>query len=254
MNLPVDIVMADLLAFAEASVVSIPGFADPFSSLSHLLGAGIFALLSVPLLKRGQGEAQREASLIVFSLGVLFLLTASGINHLLDPQGTPHFIVQRLDHAAIFTLIACSFTPIHVILFKGKGKWGTLAVIWSLAILGITLKSLYFNAISPWLGTALYIGMGWIGLGSWLSIVNRYGFAFARPIMWGGLAYTLGAVLDGLHWPVVITGIVQSHEVFHVAVLLGLGFHWAFIYQIADWPIKSHKRALAPAEFDLHPA
>ncbi|WP_231936330.1 PAQR family membrane homeostasis protein TrhA [Bythopirellula polymerisocia] len=218
-------------------MISITGFSDPFSSLSHLLGAFVFAVLSAFMLRRGRGDSWRVASLAMFCLGAVFLLTISGVNHLIARQGAAHLVIQRLDHAAIFALIACSFTPIHMILFHGWGRWGALALIWAIAFLGIILKSVYFDSISASIGTAMYIGMGWIGLGSWFSVVRRYGFYFAQPIMWGGIAYTVGAILDILQWPVLISGVIQWHEVFHVAVLMGLAFHWAFIYQIANWPL-----------------
>jgi channel protein (hemolysin III family) len=217
-----------------AQVISIPGFADPFSSLSHLLGAVIFAIFSVFLLRRGWGEPLRFASLVIFSCGTVFLLAVSGINHAIGNVGTGHIILQRLDHAAIFFLIACTFTPMHVILFRGWRRWRVLILVWTIAIAGIVLKSIYFNQISASVGTAMYIGMGWIGLVSWLKVVRRYGFDFAQPIMWGGFAYTIGGILDTLRWPVLVSGVIQWHEVFHVAVLIGLGCHWAFIYSIAN--------------------
>lgn len=219
-----------------SDIISIPGFADPFSSISHLVGAGLFAIFSMFLLMRGWGDRLRFASLALFCLGTVFLLSSSGIMHLLGPDGSAYSVMRRVDHAAIFALIACSFTPIHVILFRGRQRWTVLILVWTVAILGIAIKTVYFDSISPEVGTAIYIGMGWIGLLSWLAVVRQYGFQFARPIMWGGFAYTIGGVLDSLHWPVLIPGVIQWHEVFHVAVLIGLGCHWAFIYSIADRP------------------
>jgi channel protein (hemolysin III family) len=143
-------------------------------------------------------------------------------------------VLRILDHDAIFTLIACSFTPVHVILFRGVGRWGMLLLIWTFAAVAITIKSVYFDALPDFLGTALYLGMGWIGLASGIPLWRRYGFAFVAPVLWGGVAYSIGAVLDSLRWPIIVPGVVQWHEVFHVAVLMGLSFHWAFIYSIAD--------------------
>jgi channel protein (hemolysin III family) len=209
--------------------------------MSHLLGAGLFTLFSVFLLRRGRGDAFRVASLAIFCLGTVFLLSSSGVTHLLGRDGTAHSVMRRIDHAAIFALIACSFTPIHVILFKGRQRWIVLVVVWIVAVLGISIKTIYFDSIPPALGTAIYIGMGWIGLASWWAVVKEYGFQFARPIMWGGFAYTVGGVLDSLHWPVLISGVIHWHEVFHVAVLIGLACHWAFIYSIADRPLPRHE-------------
>jgi channel protein (hemolysin III family) len=219
------------------NIISIPGFADPFSSMSHLFGAVLFTVFSGFLLHRGRGDAMRMASLAVFCFGTVFLLTASGVTHLVTRDGTAYSVMRRVDHAAIFALIACSFTPMHVILFQGRQRWIVLILVWLIAILGIAIKTVYFDLIPPAVGTAIYIGMGWIGLASWLAVVKEYGFQFAQPIMWGGLAYTIGGVLDSLHWPVLISGIVQWHEVFHVAVLIGLGCHWAFVYTIANRPL-----------------
>jgi channel protein (hemolysin III family) len=219
-----------------ANVISISGVADPFSSLSHLLGAVMFSIFSVFLLRRGWGDPLRVASLVIFCCGTVFLLTVSGINHSISKTGTGHLYLQRLDHAAIFFLIACTFTPIHVILFRGRQRWVILALVWVIAVLGITFKSIYFELIPASVGTAMYIGMGWIGFASWLAVVQSYGYQFARPVMWGGFAYTIGAILDILRWPVLVSGVIQWHEIFHVAVLIGLGCHWAFIYSIANRP------------------
>jgi len=173
-------------------------------------------------------------SLAIFCLGAIFLLATSGTYHLLDPEGNARAIVRRLDHAAIFILIACTFTPTLIILFRGSRRTGMLLLIWLTAAVGIALKMFYFEAMPEKLGLALYLGMGWLGIYPSLSIWRRYGFNFVQPIFWGGLAYTLGAILEGLHWPILITGVVQWHEILHVAVLIGLTCHWAFTYQIAD--------------------
>jgi channel protein (hemolysin III family) len=218
------------------NMISIPGFADPFSSLSHLLGAALFAVFSIFLLRRGRGEPLRVVSLALFSAGTVLLLSISGLTHWIDPRGTGHRVLQRFDHAAIFILIACSFTPIHIILFRGRQRWIVVALVWLIAILGILLKTIYFESIPPRVGTAIYIAMGWIGLYSWHAVARQYGFEFAQPIMWGGIAYTIGGLLDSLHWPILVTGVIQWHEVFHIAVLIGLGCHWAFVYSIANRP------------------
>jgi channel protein (hemolysin III family) len=214
--------------------IPIPGFSDPFSSLSHLIGAGIFFALTVVLVRRGAGNTARVVSLAVFGLGAVLLLAISGTYHLLAPNGKPREVMQVLDHAAIFILIACSFTPIHFILFRGWGRWGVLLLVWGFAAAAIALKSVYFYTMPQSLSLALYLGMGWIGLGSGLALWRRYNFAFVEPILWGGIAYSIGAILEFLHWPVLLPGVLQWHEVFHVAVLVGLAFHWSFIYAIAD--------------------
>src|SRR5687767_12664077 len=81
---------------------------------------------------------------------------------------------------------------------------------------------------------AMYLGLGWLGLISTVAIALRSGVRFILPLVWGALAYTGGAVVDFLDRPVLVAGVVGPHELFHLAVLAGISFHWAFIRGIAD--------------------
>ena len=218
--------------------IPIPGFYEPFSSLSHLLGAMVFAAASYWLLRRGRGNVPRMVSLAVFCIGTVFLLSMSGWFHMLPPNWGSRLIARRLDHSAIFILIAASFTPAHVILFRGKGRVEALILIWAIAVIGIVLKMIYFHDMPRWLGIGLYLAMGWLGLFSSIALCRRYGFAFVQLLVWGGLAYTTGAILEFLRWPVLVGGVVHWHEVLHIAVLIGLSCHWAFTYKIADGHVK----------------
>lgn len=217
---------------ASGRTLAIAGFSDPVSSLTHLAGAVVFALLAVVLLRRGRGDAVRMGALLVFAFSCVLLLSLSGVYHLLSP-GTPgREVLKRLDHAAIFVLIAGSFTPVHAILFRDGWRWGMLAFIWGLALTGLTLKVVYFDAMPEWLGLAMYLGLGWMGIISGVILARRHGFRFLHLLLWGALAYTAGAVFEFLRWPVLLGGIVGPHEIFHLAVLAGIGCHWAFILRI----------------------
>ena len=158
----------------------------------------------------------------------------SGMFHLLDPGGEPRSILQRLDHAAIFTLIAGTFTPIHVLLFSGWRRWSVLAVIWLFAIAGITVKTIYFNELPEWVGLTLYLSMGWIGSLSAVLIYHLHGGRYLVPLIAGAVAYTVGAVLEFLRMPTLIEGVMGPHELFHVFVVFGIGFHWLLIARIAE--------------------
>jgi len=214
-------------------MLSIPGFSEPVSSLTHLAGAVVFAILSGFLIARGRGDARRVISLAVFALSCVLLLSFSGVYHLLSPGTPARSVLLRLDHAAIFVLIAGSFTPVHVILLRGLWHWHLLAWIWLAALAGLVLKTVYFDATPQWLGLLMYLGLGWLGLISTVALARRFGVRFVLPLVWGALAYTLGAVAEFLRWPVLVAGIVGPHEVFHLAVLAGISFHWAFMRGIA---------------------
>lgn len=209
---------------------SIPGFADPVSSLMHLLAAGVFAVLGFFLIRRARGNVGHIVAVGVFVFTCIFLLSMSGVFHLLSVGGAGRAVLQRLDHAAIFLLIAGSFTPVHCILFSGLWRWGFLLLIWGLAITGLTLKVIFFQDIPEALGLTLYLGLGWLGLASGIAVWRRYGFSFVKTLLFSALAYTSGALLDFLRWPVIVGGVLGPHELFHVAVLAGIGFHWRFVW------------------------
>jgi channel protein (hemolysin III family) len=219
---------------ALLSVAAIPGFSDPFSSISHLVGAVSFLVFGTVLLIRQRAGMGQTIAVLVFVFGVVFLLTMSGVFHLLTPGTTGRAVFQRLDHAAIFFLIAATFTPIHVIQFRGPLRWGILVFIWSATITGITLKSIYFNELPEWMSLMLYLGLGWVGGLSGYLLYRRFGFQGVRLILWGALAYTVGAVLEFARFPVLVPTVIGPHEFFHVMVLIGIVAHWMHVYRVAN--------------------
>src|SRR5947209_1613726 len=104
----------------------LPGFYEPFSSASHLLGAGVFLFLGLFLLRRGRGDRARVTYLAVYVFTGVFLLSMSGVYHMHARGGPARQILARLDHAGVFLLIAGTFTPAHGILFRGPLRWGPL--------------------------------------------------------------------------------------------------------------------------------
>lgn len=234
---------------APVVLLSIPGFSEPFSSLTHLAGAAVFAWLGWSLVGGGRGSAGRKVSLAVFAFSCVLLLSLSGVYHLLAPGGTPRYVLHRLDHAAIFVLIAGSFTPVHAMLFRGFWRWGMLAIVWTMAVTALTLKTVFFDSMPEWAGLLLYLGLGWFGLVSGVALARRFGSWFIRPLVWSALAYTFGALMDFLHWPELVPGIFGSHELFHLAVLAGIALHWKFVLGLAASAapaVRAPRRAIRP--------
>ncbi|MBM3993955.1 MAG: DNA-binding protein [Planctomycetes bacterium] len=218
---------------ADPSLYHLPGFHEPFSAISHLFGAFVFLILGAILLVRSRDNPRGLIYLAVYSSSVVLLLAMSGVYHMMVRGGMAHQVFQRLDHCAIFFLIAGTFTPALGILLEGWMRWGPLVFIWAAAIAGVTLKSIFFENMAEWLGLSLYLAMGWFGIVSGVMIARRYGYNLVRPLLYGGIAYSVGALIDFLQFLVVIPGVVHPHEIFHVAVLMGAFWHWLFIWQFA---------------------
>ncbi|RME16373.1 MAG: DNA-binding protein, partial [Bdellovibrio sp.] len=156
-------------------VISIPGFSEPVSSLTHLLAAIAAFLGAIFLLRKGRGNKLRLLALGIYSFSLVFLFSMSGVYHLLDPKGAPRMVFQRLDHAGIWVLIAGTFTPLHVIAMRGFWRWGVVLSVWTLAITGLTLEVVFFQTIPEWLILLFFLGFGWVGFLTAYKLRKIYG-------------------------------------------------------------------------------
>jgi channel protein (hemolysin III family) len=206
---------------------------DPFSSFTHLIGAIAFAWLGVLTVRQAGADPARRTALVLFTFCCSMMLLVSGLFHLMPHGGAARYVMHRVDHAAIFIFIAATFTPIHAILFRGLGRWGVLMAVWTIALVGLTCKLIYFDSMPQWLSLSLYLAFGWLGLASAIALSRRLGVAFVGPLAAGALAYTSGALADYSEWPVLLPQVIGAHEIFHLAVLTGIAFHWRFIRRFA---------------------
>lgn len=215
-------------------ITAIPGFSEPIACFTHLLGSGVFLVLGIALMRRAHGDWGRRAALATFAFGCVALLAISGVFHLLEPGGIGRSVMLRLDHAAIFFVISGTLTAVQALMFVGVWRWGVILALWIVTASAITLKTIFFDSVPEWLSLTMYFALGWIAIISVWKIHRRHGWQFVSPIIWGAIAYTVGALLDFMRQPVVIPGVFGPHELFHLTVLAGLGWHWWFLYGIAD--------------------
>ena len=215
------------------------GFYQPISSWTHLIAGIVTLSTGYILIRKGWGNKLRVASLLIFMAGIVFVFMMSGIYHALEP-GLGRQVFRRLDYAAIFTMIAGTATPIHVILFRGTWRWGMLVFLWVVAIAGLLLTVILIDQLPEWLTLSVFFAMGWSALSSMLKAWMMYGFRNISYAIYGGVAYTLGAMIDFLRIGEIIPGFLGPHEIFHVFVIIGAAMHWMLIYKWADQP--THNR------------
>ena len=142
---------------------SIPGFYEPFNAISHLLGALVFAVLSIWLIRSARGEGWRVAAYATYAFGTVFLLSMSGVYHMLTEGGTARNVLGRLDLAGIFLLIVSTHTPIQAMYFRGATRRLVIAIMWAIAVTGTVLFSVFYSSIPTDLKTATFLVLGWIG-------------------------------------------------------------------------------------------
>lgn len=203
-------------------------FRNPVSAGTHLFWC-LFGVFATSLLWRlARGDRLRQWSVGCFGLSVVLLYGASGLYHAV--RGGPALIqfCRRLDHSAIYVLIAGTYTPVFVVLLRGRFRAWLLAAVWLLAGMGIACK--WLLAAPPYPVTAgLYVALGWLGLVPVRSLVRAVGL---RGMAWGllgGILYTVGAVCDVIQWPVLLPGIIGHHEMLHVLDMGGTLVHVFFV-------------------------
>lgn len=200
------------------------GLKDPFSALSHLLGVILSMAGTVILLQQSDKSPDRLA-LAIFGASLVCLYAASTIYHALDVSEKVNLILRKIDHAMIYVLIAGTYTPMCLIALKGA--WGTalLITIWAIALAGIALTLLWFDA-PRWLTTSIYVLMGWLVIVATVPLKQTVGMAGLAWLLAGGILYTIGAVIYATKRPHITFSIVGFHEIFHVFVLGGSLCHY----------------------------
>jgi hemolysin III len=194
------------------------------NSVSHGIGL-IAALIVTPILLLAALHYRSSGffiGTIIFTATTLLVYLGSTLYHAW-PQTRAKSFLQLLDHAAIFLLIAGTYTPFALGPLRDAGGLTMLAVVWALAIFGVFIKAIRGPLRHPKLAMSLYLGTGWLGL------VMIQPLALAIPlsaVFWlfaGGIAYTTGVLFF------VNKRLAYSHFIWHLFVLAGTACHFAAV-------------------------
>lgn len=203
-------------------------FREPVSGLTHFFAA-IAALIGLgTLLIVARTDIGKQISLVIYGFSLTLMFSASAAYHL--PKAKPQVILwlRRLDHTAIYILIAGTYTPICLNMFTGFWKWGTLVIIWSFALIGIVVKIFMINA-PRWVSAGIYLAMGWLALAAVREIVTVLPVGAIVWLVLGGVVFSLGAVVYMTKIMNFKPGIFGFHESWHIFVILGCLCHFILI-------------------------
>ncbi len=188
--------------------------------VSLVLGAAL--VLTAP-----SGRAMIAAA--VYAVCVALLFGSSALYHRIDWRSTSaRRWMRRVDHSAIFLLIAGSYTPFALLVIEGTLADVILAVVWAGAIGGIVLKLLWIDA-PKWLVALIYVLLGWVAVAVAPDLVSELGITAAAMVGLGGILYTVGAVIYAIRRPDPVPAVFGYHELFHLLVIAAAGLQYAVV-------------------------
>ncbi|WP_300437276.1 hemolysin III family protein [Christiangramia sp.] len=197
---------------------------EKLNILSHGIGfvLSLVALLLLILKANELGEAKHLVSFVIFGASMVLVYAASTFYH----SAKTHRLRIRLnilDHAAIYILIAGTYTPFALVTLEGITGWTILWIVWSMALVGVILK-LFYAGRYQLISTIMYVAMGWLIIFAINPLIENLSTGGLWWLFAGGISYTLGAILF------MQNKIPYNHAIFHIFVLLGTVSHFVSIY------------------------
>ena len=190
------------------------------NSISHGL-ALILALAALPILLLSAsraGSAQFTIGVAVFGVTIVILYLASTLYHSLTHERAKQFF-RKVDHCAVFLLIAGSYTPFSLGVLRGPWGWTLLTIVWVLAVAGIAMKVIAGHR-HWWLSMVLYLVMGWLAIVAVKPIFALVPLPGILLIFAGGIAYSGGLAFFAAH------RIQYNHFIWHLFVMAGTVCHY----------------------------
>ena len=205
---------------------------DPYCGLSHASGAVAALVGMVLLLALTTGGAFSYVSLAVYGSSLILLFTASALAHSLHVDDRVGDRLDRLDYAAIFFLIAGTYTPICLTVLRGPWGYTMLAIEGGLALIGaftVLFTKVPTKYISP-----LYVPMAWLVMVAVGPMVRAMPLEAFLWLLSGGIVYSLGAVVFITKKPKLWPGRFNYHDLWHTMVLAGAACHFVAVSIVAS--------------------
>ena len=197
---------------------------ERFNSISHLIGAAaaLAGTAGLVVTAAQKGDPWRIVSFSIYGASLILLYLFSALYHSLHRAGKVVF--QKLDHLAIYLLIAGTYTPFTLITLRGREGWAIFGLIWGLAVLGIVLE-LFVQRGRRILPVMIYLVMGWLiifALKPLLASLTTAGFSW---LLLGGLLYSSGVFFYALS-----NKVTYFHGIWHLFVMAGSLCHYITIF------------------------
>jgi len=201
---------------------------EPVNGLTHLFAAVAASVSLVALAYIAKDNPADLASLIIYGSTLVLMFSTSAAYHLIEAGPRTTLLLRKLDHSAIYLLIAGTYTPICLHYFTGFWRLGFLAIIWSLGLAGIAVKFVVIRA-PRWITAGIYLLMGWLSVAAGGEMISAIPPGALAWLIAGGVFFTVGAVIYILKKPDPVPDVFGFHEIWHIFVILGAFSHLALM-------------------------
>lgn len=207
---------------------------DPGSALTHFIAMITALFAAFPLIFKASNGLNRAhlGSFVIFIASMICLYGASTVYHTFDISEKVNQILRKIDHAMIFVLIAGSYTPVCLMVLPKNIGIPLLAAVWIITIVGTLFKICWINC-PHWLSSTMYIGMGWLCVFGFSSMMKTLSTSAFMWLLVGGIIYTIGGIIYALKLPIFKKHNWKNfgnHELFHIFVMLGSLCHFILVY------------------------
>lgn len=206
---------------------------DPFSGLSHAVGALISLIGIAYLIYESHGNPLRVTSFVIYGLTLVCLYTASSLYHSLRVGQRATDALYGLDRAAIYALIAGTYTPICLVALPGVWGWSLFGVVWGLAATGILIDIISRRRSPDWVQALMYLLTGWVAI---VAVRPLFHALSGQTLGWlaaGCLLYSGGAIICVKDRPRMIPGVFDAHDLWHLLVMAGSACHFVVMVLLA---------------------
>lgn len=193
----------------------------------HQYAFFVSVVLGATLVTVASGAGER-ISTAVFAASVAAMFGVSALYHRVTWQPRARRWMRRLDHAAIYLLIAGTYTPFGLLALSGAWRWTVLAIAWSGALAAIVFKLAWVDA-PKWASAVIGVALGWVGVVALPQLWDRVGAAGVALLAIGGVLYTAGALVYARRRPDPVPSVFGYHELFHVLVVAAAGCQYAAV-------------------------
>jgi hemolysin III len=192
-------------------------------------GAFPVSVLAGAILVIAASDGRERLALAIYAVSLSALLGTSALYHRVNwKRPRARLWMRRLDHSMIFLLIAGTLTPFALLVLDGPLANAILIAAWGGAAAGIVVELVWVDS-PKWVSVAVYLGVGWIGAVAFPAIVAQAGLGAGILIAFGGLLYTIGAVIYAMQRPDPNPRVFGYHEIFHVLVVAAAAAHFVAI-------------------------